>query len=786
MPRPLLAIVVAAGFLTTASVAHAQVCGTTGGITTITATTPATTINVVGGDVKANSVSCGAGSSIVVNGQAGKDTINLNFVPPTIPVTTELGAGTNAVVVYGSTAADTFVCGATAVDRDGISGADLSFGTTFITTLTIHGKAGADQIDCSAFSIKVSVYAEDGNDTVVGSAFHDSLDGGPGADSITGNAGNDKLMGGGGNDVLLGGAGTDTFTGGTGFDGNDQITGGAGTDSVIYTSRTTAVVAGVGGEDTISDDTETIKGGKGNDTLDFSTSTVARNLYGGLGDDTVGTTNDGNPETINCGTGTDAYMFAAEDTFVGCENASNPMLTPVALAGGSTHACALFETGDVKCWGGNSDGSLGLGDTAPRGDDPGEMGPSLPIVDLGTGRKATQVAAGGNTTCVLLDDDSLKCWGRVIRPGGFVPIGDAPGEMGDALPVIDLGTGRTAVSLAVAGAVVCALLDNGSVKCWGHNEIGTLGLGDTANRGDDAGEMGDALPPVNLGTGRTAIAITAGSEHVCALLDNATVKCWGKGDKGQMGIGQHSNRGDQPGEMGDALPAVPLGTGRSAVAITAGQDYSCALLDNASVKCWGYNASGRLGLGDTLARGNEPGEMGDALPAVALGTGRTVVVVNAGQASSCAILDDGTTKCWGLNLVGELGIGDTLSRGDNPGEMGDGLPDIDLGTGRTSIDLVGGTNYACALLDDQSVKCWGGNSRGIIGQGDFEPRGDEPGEMGDALPPIDLSSTPALWFATTDDLEDPTAGCSAGRSATGWVAIPMAMALILRRRRPEN
>ena len=110
-----------------------------------------------------------------------------------------------------------------------------------------------------------------------------------------------------------------------------------------------------------------------------------------------------------------------------------------------------------------------------------------------------------------------------------------------------------AAALLVAGHHhTCALLPNELPQCWGWNEYGQLGLGDTSNRGD--GVMGDALPFVDLGSGRTAVALVAGSHHTCALLDNGLLKCWGRNDAGQLGLGDTSGRGGSSGEMGDALP----------------------------------------------------------------------------------------------------------------------------------------------------------------------------------------------------------------------------------------
>ena len=114
---------------------------------------------------------------------------------------------------------------------------------------------------------------------------------------------------------------------------------------------------------------------------------------------------------------------------------------------------------------------------------------------------------------------------------------------------------------SLGGAFSCAILYGGVVKCWGYNNYGQLGLGDSSNRGDGPGEMGDNLPVVDLGTGRTAkmIGASAGGAHVCAVLDDDSVKCWGRNDYGQLGLGDTSNHGDGPGEMGVNLPVVDLG-----------------------------------------------------------------------------------------------------------------------------------------------------------------------------------------------------------------------------------
>jgi len=383
------------------------------------------------------------------------------------------------------------------------------------------------------------------------------------------------------------------------------------------------------------------------------------------------------------------------------------MTSPVSARTG--HICAVHDDNSVKCWGNNMYGQLGLGDKRDRGYPSGEMG----AVDLGTGRFATAIAVGDRHTCALLDDKSVKCWGSnwvgAIGLGDTNDRGDEPGEMGDNLPAVDLGTGRSATAISAGHSHTCALLDDKSVKCWGKNDGYQLGLGDRNRRGDASGEMGDNLPAVDLGTGRFATAISAGHSHTCALLDDKSVKCWGSNGYGQLGLGDRTPRGYAYYTMGDNLPAVDLGTGRSATAISAGHTHTCALLDDNSVKCWGSNFEGRLGLGDKLHRGDASGEMGDNLPAVDLGTGRLATAISAGYQHTCALLDDKSVKCWGGNYYGALGIGG-WHRGDEPGEMGDNLPAVDLGPDHVATAISAGSHHTCALLFDKSVKCWGNKS----------------------------------------------------------------------------
>ena len=413
---------------------------------------------------------------------------------------------------------------------------------------------------------------------------------------------------------------------------------------------------------------------------------------------------------------------------------------------GDAFTCAVLTDRTVKCWGRNTEGQLGYGDVAARGDTPGELGANLLPVDLGAGARVKRLAASATAVCALLLDHRIKCWGD--NPVGQLGLGDVnrrgddPNEMGDLLPYVDLGTGRRVSNIWSGDSGFCTLLDDFGLKCWGHNLGGTLGLGDINNRGDEPGEMGDALPYVDLGTGRVALQVAGAETSSCALLDNGQVKCWGEGIYGELGLEDLTARGDNPDEMGDALPAIDLGGGETIKQIAGStQWHVCALLEDGSVKCWGRNNRGQLGQGDIVNRGDLPNTMGDDLVPIDLGTGRTAQILIAGISNGCTILDNGALKCWGYNVTGRLGLGDDASRGDHPNEMGDSLPEVSLGTGvrATSIEM---SRHACAILTDDTIKCWGSNTFGQLGLGDTLNRGDEPGEMGDALPRVDIGLHP--------------------------------------------
>jgi len=247
----------------------------------------------------------------------------------------------------------------------------------------------------------------------------------------------------------------------------------------------------------------------------------------------------------------------------------------------------LFARGRVKCWGANAFGQLGLGDERTRGDSRSTMGNNLPFVDLGTGRTARALSAGVAFTCALLDDGSVKCWGRGDRLGlgSKSNRGVAPGQMGDALPPVDLGADGKAISIASGPVATCAVLDTGQTKCWG-SACGAMASCEPDVAGDEPGEMGDALPPLALGTGVRVRRLAVGMANACALLDDDSLKCWGRNVNGELGLGDW--RAHSCGGMGEALPPVDFGAGHTVRHVAVGFGYTCVVLDSDELKCWGW------------------------------------------------------------------------------------------------------------------------------------------------------------------------------------------------------
>ena len=478
------------------------------------------------------------------------------------------------------------------------------------------------------------------------------------------------------------------------------------------------------------------------------------------------------------------------------------------VAVGRYHSCAILADGaEVRCWGQNDSGQLGLGHITFVGH-PSDM-EAAPPVDLGrdqsTGAplRVSKLALGSYHSCALLTDGGIKCWGNGasgrLGYGEYISRGDGSGAMGDRLPRVNLG--RAAVDIALGYEHSCALLDDHTVKCWGSNNYGQLGVGDTSNRGESPSDMGDALPTVDFG-GRTAYRIMAGSQsHIsCALLRGSDcdacrdeMVCWGQNQYNVLGTGDLYDRGKEPLDLvglfvdvgsvkphGDSAvesypdPDVPAPAPLSGRASVRGIQFTCALMEDRRVKCFGNNDYDLLSIADDVAndmigdsydgdsapfsRIGRTGDPAHHIVALAAGpyhacavtikgalwcwgncissnyngysqlcptnTGGTlyfpdgakVKFISAGNGFTCIITYDDRTRCWGTNGEGQLGFGreHTSSRSWVSSEVTEG---IDLGTGRHAVYISAGHTHACAALDDGSVKCWGSNWDSELGNG---------------------------------------------------------------------
>jgi alpha-tubulin suppressor-like RCC1 family protein len=360
---------------------------------------------------------------------------------------------------------------------------------------------------------------------------------------------------------------------------------------------------------------------------------------------------------------------------VATTDGGGPLANVLAIAAGGHDTCALLVGGSVLCWGDNgrpdSVGGIGqLGTTAgPQYCHPGVTGwcSTKPMAVPNLAGAAT-VSAGYGETCALLPD------GTVICTGG--------GSQG-----LNLNSVR---AVGVDSAHSCAVLTDGSVECWDYA----------------SGQL--SAQPVAVANLTGAVAVSAGGRHTCALLADGTVKCWGDNSTGQLG----------DSTMTASMSPVVVGGLMGVRAISASiDDRTCAVLSDGTVWCWGSNTLGGLGNGNyagpQLCRGNSCSTT--PLPVSNL-TGATAITTgNAGNA--CVLLSDGTVECWG-NIASQLRAGSDAGQqvcADDAGQpCSTPVHVVDL-TGVTAI--AGGWLHACALLAGGTVKCWGDNSMGQLGNG---------------------------------------------------------------------
>ena len=342
---------------------------------------------------------------------------------------------------------------------------------------------------------------------------------------------------------------------------------------------------------------------------------------------------------------------------------------PVSVSLGPRHSCALASNGGVWCWGADDVGQLG---------DYGQYVAYAPR-PVGGVETALALAVGGDFACVILPTTGVRCWGKNDRgQGGH----GADGPFISPSCVTKAGVSLLgATGLALGGAHACAALDDGTVNCWGANDTWQLGDGTTL----------DHNQPVPVSGITDARAVVAGSRHACVLLKDTTVRCWGANDEGQLGDGTTIAEAATV-TVGDATGTAPLS---GVTALAAGDAFTCALMQDATLLCWGANADCQLGLPTITQR---------ALLPVTVSV-RDVQSLVAGSQHACAVLSSGKAICWGRNEFGQVGA----PAGDCRAEP------VELPLAHVLSVSVGRT-HSCAV-DDIGIWCWGDNSLGQLGIG---------------------------------------------------------------------
>jgi len=329
----------------------------------------------------------------------------------------------------------------------------------------------------------------------------------------------------------------------------------------------------------------------------------------------------------------------------------------------ANHTCVLLMNGSVKCWGRNDQGQLGNGTT---------LDAPLPADVIGLSSGIAQISTGKFNTCVVTIDGGIKCWG-----------GNARGQLGNgtivnsSIPVDVAGLADGVSQVSVGQQHICALMDNGTVKCWGSNSFGQLGNGTTTN---------SSVPVEVIGLGGSVSQISTGTDFTCALLTTGGVKCWGTNRRGQLANGN-------PAVFTNPIPTDVVGYSSGVTQIKSGIFRTCAITTNGGVKCWG---AGYTNGSIILSSGDVP----------ALTTG--VSQISTGDLSHCAITTNGEAKCWGSNSNGQLGNGATIDSA---------LPVNVYGLSTGVAQISSGANHNCALTTDSGVKCWGNNAFGQLGNG---------------------------------------------------------------------
>jgi alpha-tubulin suppressor-like RCC1 family protein len=363
-----------------------------------------------------------------------------------------------------------------------------------------------------------------------------------------------------------------------------------------------------------------------------------------------------------------------------------------------------MRDGRVRCWGGGEYGVLGYGNTNNIGDNEHPRSAG----DVSVGGNVQQLALGYYHTCALLDTGRVRCWGRNDYGQLGLNRTDSIGDDELASAGGEVALAESAIQITAGIYHTCALLASHNVRCWGYGRFGALGLGNTNNIGDN--ELPSSVPTVSLGG--PVDQVVAGGAHTCARLSDGNVRCWGSNSTGALGLAGTATIGDN--ELPTSVPALALGS--PALEIAVGELHSCARL-RTGIKCWGHGVSGQLGYASTS----------DVFLPSSVGFvnfGGSALKLTAGGSHTCVLTDVPEVRCWGEGLWGALGYANRLNIGDNELPVSAGAVSL----GGTPVSVSAGFDHTCATVsasDTYHVRCWGYGGDGRLGYDATATIGDD-------------------------------------------------------------
>jgi len=335
------------------------------------------------------------------------------------------------------------------------------------------------------------------------------------------------------------------------------------------------------------------------------------------------------------------------------------------VAVGNGHMCAISVDGELYCWGGNSNGTIGDGTTTNR---------SSPVhIDIpGTVR---DIAVSAWHSCAVTTTDQAYCWGN--NSNGRLGLGTKINHYTpQLLPISGIK------QLSVSTYTGCALLNSGGVRCWGNNgPSGRLGNNSTT----------ESLAPVTPnGLNSGVISLSVGEFHACALLESGGLSCWGSNSRSQLGV------------AGITSSPVPIPVFSSGVKkVLVGDFHTCVITTSNAMRCvGGNNYSQSNGVNTT-----DPVESWTTVPGGSSGVDDMAV----GGNTNC-MLRAGVLSCWGRNNSGQTGRGNT----ENP------VPPMEILSNVLAVNANANLNI-CAIMENGVLQCWGGNSSGQLSNGTTTP-----------------------------------------------------------------